>query len=342
MQNQILDKGPLLNSEGELTNPGWAKELLLDYKRNAIKASRLRIKEWDYYCIINHESKKGIALTIADNSYMGLLSVSYLDFSKPSEITRTSMKAFTSGKYRLPESSDLGNISINQGDVFIEFAVEGNRRVIGLNYENFKDGKALKGEIILHRPPNMDSMVIATPFKGDRRAFYYNQKINCMSAEGKIYYGDERITFDKINSFGVLDWGRGVWTYSNTWYWGSGSGLVGNVPFGFNIGYGFGDTSRATENMVFYNNKAHKLTDVEFHIPEDDYLKPWRFTSSDNRFEMDFAPIIDRNSKTDLVLLKSIQHQVFGYFTGKVVLDDGMEVHIKDFLGFAERVLNKW
>lgn len=342
MQNQIIKSGPLLNERGELVNPGWAKELLLEYKRSAVKASRLRIKEWDYYCIINHESKKGIALTIADNSYMGLLSVSYLDFNKPMEITRTSMKAFTNGVYHLPESSKLGNISVNQGDVFIEFAVEGNDRILDVNYKNFREGKTLEGQIILHGSSDMDTMVIATPFSKDKKAFYYNQKMNCLSAEGKLYFGDERITFDKNNSFGVLDWGRGVWTYSNTWYWGSGSGLVDDVPFGFNIGYGFGDTSKATENMIFYNNRAHKLEDVEFHIPEDDYIKPWKFTSSDNRFEMDFVPIIDRNSKTDLVLLKSIQHQVFGYFTGRVVLDDGREIYIKDFLGFAEKVFNKW
>lgn len=342
MQNQIIEKGPLLDSDGVLANPGWAKELLLEYKRSAIRASGYRIKEWDYYCIINHESKKGIALTIADNSYMGLLSVSYLDLSKPMEITRTNMKGFTFGKYRLPETSKIGNASINQGDLFMEFAVEGSERILRVDYKNFSQGRTLKGEIVLNRPLDSDSMVIATPFKEDKRAFYYNQKINCMGAEGTVYFGDEELKFSNNDSFGVLDWGRGVWTYSNTWYWGSGSGLVEGVPFGFNIGYGFGDTSMATENMIFYNNKAHKLADIEFHIPKDDYLKPWKFTSSDNRFEMDFMPVIDRNSNTDFKLLKSIQHQVFGYFSGKVVLDSGKEIYIKDFLGFAEKVINKW
>ncbi len=342
MQNQIIEKGPLLNSDGALTNPGWAKELLLEYRRSAIRASGYRIKEWDYYCIINYESKKGIALTIADNSYMGLLSVSYLDLNKPMEITRTNMKGFTFGKYHLPETSKTGNVSINQGDIFMQFAVEGSKKILRVDYKNFSHGKTLKGEIILNKPLDLDSMVIATPFKEDKRAFYYNQKINCMGAEGTVYFGDDKLKFNNNNSFGVLDWGRGVWTYSNAWYWGSGSGLAEGVPFGFNIGYGFGDTSRATENMIFYNNKAHKLADIEFHIPKDDYLKPWKFTSSDNSFEMDFMPVIDRNSSTDFKLLKSIQHQVFGYFSGKVVLDSGKEIYIKDFLGFAEKVINKW
>lgn len=342
MQNQILDAGPLLKEDGTLANMGWAKDLFLQYRRDAIKASKFRIKEWDYYCIINHETKKAIALTIADNSYMGLLSVSYLDLDKPMQITKSSIKAFTMGKYNMPSTSKEGSISVKQGDVFLEFIKDKNMRVLKVDYKNFKGNSSLKGEIRLYQKEDMDTMVIATPFKEDKKAFYYNQKINCMEAEGEILFKDERITFTNKNSFGVLDWGRGVWTYSNTWYWGSLSGVVDNIPFGFNIGYGFGDTSRATENMVFYNYGAHKLTDVYFHIPKDDYLKPWKFTSSDNRFEMDFKPIIDRSANMNLIFLKSIQHQVFGYFTGKVVLDDGKEIYIKDILGFAEKVTNKW
>ena len=36
------------------------------------------------------------------------------------------------------------------------------------------------------------------------------------------------------------------------------------------------------------------------------------------------------------------QHQVFGYFSGKAILDNGTVVEFKDFLGFAEKVHNKW
>jgi hypothetical protein len=68
----------------------------------------------------------------------------------------------------------------------------------------------------------------------------------------------------------------------------------------------------------------------------------WRFSSSDGRFEMDFTPIVDRASKSDLGLIKSDQHQVFGRFAGEVVLDDGARLEIRDLLGFAERVHNRW
>ena len=103
-----------------------------------------------------------------------------------------------------------------------------------------------------------------------------------------------------------------MWTYDNTWYWGSGNCDVDGHVFGFNIGYGFGNTKAASENVIFYDGVAHKIDDVTFVIPEDDYCKPWKFTSSDGRFEMDFMPLLDRSACLDYKLIVSDQHQVFG------------------------------
>ena len=33
------------------------------------------------------------------------------------------------------------------------------------------------------------------------------------------------IDFSK-DSYALLDWGRGVWTYKNTWYWSAGMGKI--------------------------------------------------------------------------------------------------------------------
>ena len=57
---------------------------------------------------------------------------------------------------------------------------------------------------------------------------------------------------------------------------------------------------------------------------------------------MIFNPVIDRASETDLKLLCSLQHQVFGWFNGYFILDDGTKIEIKNQMGMAERVVNKW
>ena len=95
-----------------------------------------------------------------------------------------------------------------------------------------------------------------------------------------------------------------------------------------------------------YDGKIHKLEEVRFEIPmkdgKEDYLAPWTFTSNDRRFEMRFEPIMDRSARTDLRIICSDQHQVFGRFSGTVVLDDGRALRIDQLTGFAEKVRNKW
>ena len=144
----------------------------------------------------------------------------------------------------------------------------------------------------------------------------------------------------------VLDWGRGVWTYKNTWYWSSLSARLDGVPFGFNLGYGFGDVSAASENMLFYGGRAFKLDKVEFYIPQtpdgrDDFLKPWTVADNEGRLNLTFTPALDRASLTSALVIESDQHQVFGYFDGDIRFGD-TPLHLSHLLGFAEKVRNKW
>lgn len=345
MQHEITSKKPLLDEKGYLTEAGYARSLILQYDRKAVKGGKTRIKEWDYYLIT--DGTIGVALTIADNSYMGLDSISLLDFRRCREHTTSPMRLFPMGGTGFPSTSETGDVEIFGKNYFLSFKNDGCRRTLTFKMDKFCKGKPIKGEIVLETPENSESIVIATPFPKKKTAFYYNQKVNCMPASGYVDFDGRRYDFDPERAFGLLDWGRGVWTYKNTWYWGSASGTADGVPFGFNIGYGFGDTSAASENMLFYGGKGHKLSQVTFNIPRgvkgrEEYMKPWTFTSDDGRFEMDFLPILDRASKTDIGLICSDQHQVFGRFTGKAVLDDGRAIEIKDFFGFAEKVMNKW
>ncbi len=335
-----LEAGELLDAKGRLADTGWAAAEVRRYRRAAVRASRWRIKEWDYYCILG--DRYGLALTVADNGYMGLLACSWMDFEARRAWNESVMLPFPMGRMKLPESADAGDIVQSRGAVSLAFRHEPGGRRLTVDWPSYGKGRGLKGEIVLAQPP-MDRMVIATPFSGAPRAFYYNQKINCLPAEGEVTIGGTPHAFRPASDFAVLDWGRGVWTYDNTWYWGSASGLVDGTPFGFNIGYGFGDTSAASENMLFFGGKAHKLDQVTFHMPQGTFDgAPWRFTSNDGRFDMTFEPIVDRAATFDLKILRSVQHQVFGRFSGHATLDDGTRLTIRDLIGFAEEVQNRW
>ena len=77
-QHEITTAGPLLDGQGNLREAGYAKKMLPVYNRNMIHGNALRIKEWDYYLVMNGQF--ALALTIADNSYMGLDYISFLNF----------------------------------------------------------------------------------------------------------------------------------------------------------------------------------------------------------------------------------------------------------------------
>lgn len=264
MQHEITRAIPLLDSEGNLTEPGYAKKLLPVYRRADIKAGKMRIKEWDYYLVNN--GRFALALTVDDNGYMGLDSISLLDFENGWEITTSPMSFMPLGKLRMPETSAVGDVHHAGSGHSITFKNDGSgHRTLIAQMKKFGPAGSIYARVELFDEPE-ESMVICTPFDKPGH-FYYNQKINCMRAKGEVVYDGKTYVFDLSDSFAVLDWGRGVWTYHNTWYWGSASYQVDGVPFGWNIGYGFGDTSAASENMLFYDGKAHKISAVKFNIP---------------------------------------------------------------------------
>ncbi len=339
MNHLVEKKQPLLNASGSLNEPGYAFTPVFDYHRKMIKASVWRIKEWDYYACMN--SDFAFSFTVADLGYLGMVTATHLDFSTGKETKKTLMTPFPFGKFKMPNDIYVGDVQVSSKNYRFSFEVKKGERSIDVWIKDFLKGEDLQANLKLvdEKEPHM---VIATPWKENPKAFYYNQKINCMPTSGTVKVGERSYTYDPSKHFSVLDWGRGVWTYKNTWFWGSMSSLVDGKRFGFNIGHGFGDTSKATENMVFYDGKAYKLDEVIFHMDDTDVMKPWTFTSNDGRFEMVMTPMLDRRDNTNMIIIKNFGHQVFGRFNGFVKLDDDLKLEIKDLIGFAEKITNHY
>ncbi|MHA1786429.1 MAG: DUF2804 domain-containing protein [Candidatus Helarchaeota archaeon] len=340
-QIEITEPSDLFNEDGSLVQRGWARKPLLRYNKEKIGKSWWRIKEWDHFSILN--KKFGFQLTIGDIGYLTNMSHVWLDFKEKKRYDSSIFKFFTKSKL-LPLSSTEDSI--------IEFPTKrykaiiekkGEYRILKIDDPNFMEKQGIKGEITLHDIPEFDNTVVVTGYKEDPRMFYYNHKINYMPAKGKILIGGEEYIFDPETSFGLMDWGRGIWPYKTHWLWASGCGkLEDGTPIAFNLGYGFGDLSTHTENIFFYNGKANKLDEVVFHHEDRDPTKPWRFTSNDNRLELTLEPIIPHKEKLNFGLIFSDTALLHGTFSGKVVLDDGKTIEIKDIMGHAEDIFWRW
>ncbi|WP_130812564.1 DUF2804 domain-containing protein [Olsenella sp. Marseille-P4559] len=345
-EHHITGTGRLLDEEGCLREPGWTTRPPFTYDHADIQAPPWRIKDWDYYLI--NDKHYAVALTFSDLGYLGLVSASVMDFAEKAFKTTSELVPLPMGSMGLPASSDKGDISWENPLCRVDWRHVGNMRRLSFSMRDFDEdaGEDLEVEVLLDRQPR-DSMVICTPWDEDPHAFYYNRKIIGMRAWGGFRRGGLFHEFPRDDSFGLLDWGRGVWTNENTWYWAAAQGRQAGHVVGLNLGYGFGNTQAASENMAFVDGIAHKLGRIDFGIPVGEngyeYLSPWHMTDDEGRLDLVFSPEIDRTDNTNLIgLIVSRQHQVFGTFSGTVVLDDGRPLCVTGLRGSAEHIYNKY
>jgi len=343
MQNEITKIMPLLDAAGILSEAGWARQPFWQYQRSSIQAPWHRIKEWDYYYALSDDLQKGIAITVSDLSYAAFIAVCWLDFASGEFNQAEVVIPLSRGRLGLDEDSESSHVVYEHKDLSLDYQVIAGVRKLKVSAPNLTHGQGcgLQAELTF-KDQIQDSLNIASRWSEQPKAFYYNRKINCVSVTGQVTAGDKAYELTADNAIGGLDWGRGVWTYRNRWYWASANGHVNGVPFGLNLGYGFSDRSCASENVIFYDGTAHKLTEIEFPFDLSDYSAPWQSESSDGRLKIHFTPILDRHSRSNLLIIRSEQHQVFGHFSGSFQLDSGESIEFDRILGFAEDVYNRF
>jgi len=344
MQTELASSSPLLLPDGSLAQIGWARQAILDCNLEAARFyairpfQRFRVKRWDYYAVFS--PRRFFSATIADLGYAGNIFVYTMDFAT-GDLHEESLVVPLSKGILLPRNSTGGDSHFDNGKVRLDFHLLVDERQISVSWPGFHAGRGITAEISLTCPPGAESMTIVIPI--GKRRFYYNRKINCLPASGTVKYGDMTETLEPRTCLGSLDWGRGVWEYKSFWNWASASGFLPDGRMvGLNLGCGFGDLSKAGENALILESRVHKLEQVRFDYVAGDIMKPWKFTDSEGRLDLVFTPFKERSAVTNLGIIFSEVHQMFGRYNGRAVADNGEEIQIKDLIGFAEEHHAKW
>ena len=140
MQHEITQAIPLLDEQGELTQPGWARRLLPVYDRSRVRGVPLRLKERDCYLVMNRQC--ALALTISDNRYMGMDSISLIDLWEGWQVTRSPMRLMPLGGTGLPQSSLRGSCARAGRGYGLLFQHEGEGRTLHAHMDRFRDRRA--------------------------------------------------------------------------------------------------------------------------------------------------------------------------------------------------------
>ena len=334
MQNEIKEKVVLLNNKGELNVKGYSKMMNFIYNRENVKSFPLKLKEWNFYqFIFDHYS---LQITLGHVSYMTSASATLINLLTHEIYEIGCMKPLWSPTLDLnPEWPS--NLVFENETIRIEFDTNETKRTLKVNGTNNKY-EHVEIDVDIENDLNNEKMVIATPFK-KKTQFYLNYKENYYKVNAKVKFDDFELTLE--NGTGLIDWGRGVWPYKHEWFWGNMTSFIDGVPFGFNIGWGFGDLSNATENMFFYNKKAYKLGHLIVERDVNNYMNPWHFQDETGLMELHFTPLFDNYTENKYVVIDTHCDQVYGYFDGYVIVD-GEKKEIKNLLAFIEHAVNKW
>jgi hypothetical protein len=327
----------LLAPDGTLAAWGWAKRAHMIYNRDAIPIERRkRIKEWEHYTVMSPQFTVGI--TIADLGLVSIGSVEVIDYVEQRERSAMFFGPLAKDRSIFP-ADPYGNTEFRAKDNFITFTFENQRRRIAFKFAKTAAAPAFAGEIELVDNRATDSIAIARPFEPGE--FFYENKIFGLPATGQLQVDDASYVLPGGQSFAIFDWGRGIWPRASQWFWGQAAGMVAGQLVAINLGHGYGDDSRGTANAILVDGQLHKLRDVACAFDPDDRMKPWMFTSDDGRLALEFQPTYHQQSKQEMMIGAAELHKIHGKYSGKLIVDR-KTIEIKDMLGFAEHMTQRW
>jgi hypothetical protein len=335
-QNEIHSPLSVLDDSGQPQNFGWSRQPDFFYDPVLVSAPRHRITESDRYIV--HSPTHLIVFEIRDDGWLGYVGISVISLRDKKRSTQTFRTLVPMGAYDLPAGSVTGSVCWRRKKFHLDLSsMEGGAKIIKTDIPRFGHHRRLRGELVLSEPAACQSLVTNQPWRGEKNAFRYARCSPWYSVEGVVQFGTSEIIFTKGNAWGILDWNRTARPKADIRYWAAACGMSGGRLLSFSIGYSWADFSQGTENGFFADGKLHKLDQVTFHIPLSNWLSPWRFTSNDNRIEMTFYPHQERIERRNLFFFNSTRRQVFGFFSGRVQLDDGSAIEFQNLTGFAER-----
>jgi hypothetical protein len=321
---------------GQLCNFGWARGPFFHYDPNLLWAPRRYISESERYIIFSPTHL--FVFELCDSGVFGHLSICAVSLLDKTISGKFEKLSFPLGAFELPNQSESSTIKRTIKNNLVEFiCVEGGCRIIKVDAPHLNHNNRLRGEVVLSTQEEAQSISVNSPWRRQRERFQLIRCSPCYTVEGVMQFENTPLIFSKGRAWGIYEWARVARPSKDIHYWAAACGICRGRQFGLNVGYGSADSSAGTENAFFVNGALHKLDQVTFRISPANWLEPWNFTSNNKRLEMTFIPV-QRNSYQNNFLFHSFHiRQFFGFFSGKVVLDDGGTLYFNNIAGIAER-----
>jgi hypothetical protein len=363
-ERELVSPVDLATPDGRRLSPeatGWSRQPL--HAAN-LRGGWGRTKRWDYWAVLAGDLL--ISLTYADVDYLGIVDVWWaelgaaIDGVDPGATGRSEVPSAvrTGGAnvlaplargVSLPERPGTVPLRFTNRRLSVEIADRADGTVDLQASWVERDGSPGRLEVAVAQPPGHESLNVVIPWSG--RRFQFTSKHQARPASGWLSVGEQRWMIGaNDDAWGVLDVGRGRWPYATRWNWAGGAGRghweqvgSGTPIVGLQLGGKWTQGTGATENGLIIDGVLQKIgRELDWTYSWDDPLAPWHVVDPGGQLDLVLHPRYDKHSRTNLGVLATETHQVFGTWSGRVVTDDGRVATLDGLQGFAEESRSRW
>ena len=335
-------------SEKELTAPvnlclenGRLNSEAVGWSRSPLHTCNLsgrwpRKKRWNYWAVTSETHL--FSATITDLDYAGLVFVYVADFAKDTFNEMTQILPLGRG-CSLPDTVSA-NVYFEREGLRVDMVQTETGVELNVDIADF-EGVPLSARFTISKPSDHESLNVVIPW--DERTFQFTSKQNTLPSEGTVNIGEETVRFSGEQSFACLDFGRGIWPRDCAWNWGSASGRQDGRTVGLNLGGQWTDGTGLTENGICVDGRLTKISEtLQWRYDKSNFMRPWHITAPSGVLDLTFTPFMERIAASNLWLVKSEVHQMFGRYSGTVTTERGEKISVENMVGWAEDHVAKW
>jgi hypothetical protein len=335
-QKEIEKEVEILDATGNPINCGWAKKPVFCFNDSLIWTPPKLNTFYDKYIIFSNAFM--FVFELCNNGIFGLLNITTLSLLDK-HMSSKSVKLFLPlGNFNLPANSENTPTRFHYKNNIVEFiTMEQNTRLIKIDIAQIGHNRRLRGEVVLTEPVNAQSIYAHSFWRNESKHFRLIRSSPWWLVEGIMQFENTDMAFIRDKAWGIFYWNRMTRPKRDLHYWAAGCGAQNGKQIGFNLGYGTDDSTFGTENGFFINGILHKLELVTFQFSTTSWMDPWTFTSSNNNLEMNFFPLQKKEQSNFFLFHSDRTQQIFGFFSGRLILDDGSILNFKKITGIVER-----
>ncbi len=312
---------------------GWSR---IPLHRCNLNGRWPRKKRWNYWAITTETHL--FSVTVTDLDYAGLVFVYFADFAARQLAEVTQILPFGRG-CNLPEYV-AADVYYSSTKTQVAMQQTGSGVDLSVAMADF-EGRPLSAKFNITIPPQHETLNVVVPW--NERTFQFTSKQNTLPATGVVTLGEQETHFIGPQSFACLDYGRGIWPRDCRWNWGCASGVENGRSVGINLGGQWTDGTGSTENGVCVDGRLHKISeDLTWQYDTADFMHPWRMTTPSGAVDLTFTPFMERVAASNLWLIRSEVHQLFGHYSGQFNMPTGEIFPVHNLVGWAEDHVARW